>query len=405
MQDRRRWGKWTSAGWLLACIVLLLSGCRQSPPLRGDARLSALLALHPGQVMVEDIDHRLAVLAAQRVHIAERQESMLPPVAVVQDTPLLSALPSPPPPHPPSSWQQQLHTEDQQALHRVLVGRWERQYLREARQVGDDLAGMHVDAERRLTEEAERGRTRIGERYRQPWLRASVRWALAKTQVDTAKARRISAQQYADAHAHDAAGQQLLQAASARVEEALRAAQQAEEEFTTLDRQYAAELHKVDERWLADRAAAREALDRTVNARLAALRAKHDEEIQRALSHMNAVSVPPEDAISPATPLHFPAVAGGQLSLQPTPVRAAVEMNQARSQQDRTQAVQAIDQTVTALQQQRQRQLTEMVTETRAAAQAVAAQHGYRLTFDTARRPDVTDDVQAWLQAYWPARP
>jgi hypothetical protein len=108
-----------------------------------------------------------------------------------------------------------------------------------------------------------------------------------------------------------------------------------------------------------------------------------------------------DPAPPPAPSLDFspltPAPQTLDLSMLPAQAQASAE----RMTGTRRQAVQEIDQTIATLVAQRQQLHARMAEETRAAVEAVAAQHGYAVRFSAGAGPEITDAARKWLQEYW----
>ncbi len=110
-----------------------------------------------------------------------------------------------------------------------------------------------------------------------------------------------------------------------------------------------------------------------------------------------------EPSLAKPGALAFPELPGGAVDLRNAQLNGEISTADHGRQQDTRAALQAIEQSLTQLRQERTSLLTTMTGEVQLAAHEVAAQHGYRLSFVSHQGVNLTGDVRRWLQVYWPA--
>lgn len=377
-----RWhGSWGSILTALLALSLLLglAGCRTPaaktlPPSR--ARLADLIALHPSQQLVRDLDAQLARVTAERLRMAGEPVPPALPTEITLTTPELPALPAPsviPQIVPP--WLA-LYQADISALRGELTHKAARETARFQRRLSTEYAAREEMALVEQARAADTDAVALHEAYRLRITRLQLEQQYAREQF-TRYPRSAEAQQRvvkADAEydvvmtAYNAA----LQAVRKRQEQAnVVAARERERERTARTASHQAELQDHAKQQLAE-----------AEARL----------------QDTAHALPAGEAASGMT---FPAQPAGELTLDTATIRLHAAKADTVSTEAKTSAVRALDEQIRTLQRTRTALQAEITADTRALAARLAQQHGYHLSFTRGKGVEQTMALRRWLQEYW----
>jgi len=440
---------------VLAGGMLLLGGCRApSPVIPGWVQLSALTPLHPNQVMLVDLDRRLADLAAQRARLLERTELPLPPESIEQTLPALAEMPSPAAPilpDPPSLQPAHQQVLDDYRKRGAEIGK--RLLIRQERLQVQRIAQQRKGDREQLDRQAEEQRRALLLKYRIPVQEATLRAELTEQAAVTAEQQAVARElQYQFAQQqYDDAEKQYRQAtrqvtlpragstafplsatAHTHMQEALTRMHQLESTLPSL--KVRAKNYRIEaDRTKAQLVASMKALktqDDELNRQLQMLDQQKQQAVKAAevgyaleLLHESTLTArdinlrierriaererqmqitPPQASAETEPVLSFPAQPSGTLSIEALAFRDAVGKADVKAYRARLEALQTID-TLTERLAQEQRILREtIVKDTRAAARDMAVQHGYTITFDQRAGKALTTEMCDWLRHYWP---
>ncbi len=383
--------------------------------------------------MIVDLDHRLAGLQAQRAALLTGLPVHEAPAGAGQSLPTLDALPAPVPAAPPPTFTHTLQARDLAALEEHETHSWQRQVVREQRSWADDYQHQK---EQRLGELAIHTAERqyaIHEKYRLPLATGEMRKSLLEPQLETAKSQMSEAASQAnlaqlqldeasskagphregtpesrtirDLRATDAQYQQRLQATNARYQAIKTALDTVNTTYTDEEHHYKTELKQLD----TDQDVQAKAIEITLAKAAEAQRTQVEKRLKdaatatiaRERARLSEVAIIPEDERRNA--VAFAPQPAATLTLATAGLPRTFDRAAAGRRQDRETALREIDQKMADVRQQRDDLVHYIVQDTRAAAQAVATEHGYRIDF-TPRcgQKNLTRQLRGWLQAYWP---
>jgi len=367
--------------FFLLGILLLITGCRPPvTPARGWIRLAALTTLHPQQVMVTDLDHRLNGLLLERAWLAQLPTSSLPPARIDYSTPAQSALPAPPHEEAPLKPYTNLADQDRAALEQAMAHEQTREYARYLRELQARNAREMADTQLALERAAAADQLAIEQAIRTSLVSADL-------EVLTARERR---QRYPKS-----------ESVRNRLDDALR-------EQARLTSDYSEKMAHIAQKLTADIAAARTKIAATGADQLRKFRDQQQEQRMQTLAQetqrttVETLQHAPEE---PASSVTFTDTPGGALhSTHPELLRTATHLDTI-TRQNRRAELAALDRGIATLQVQRTQLVQDIQTDTRAMAVRVAEEHGYTLSFDTPAGRNLSPLMRGWIQHYWPAQP
>ena len=435
---------------------LWLGGCRTpSAPARGWVRLSALTPLHPNQVMLADLDHRLDSLAAQRTRLFGRAELALPPESVEQTLPAWEALSSPDAPvipAPPSLAPGQQQVLEDYRKRSAEIGK--RLLIRQERELQQQIDRQRKEDSTRISKNKDDEWRAKQEALRTPLIAAQLRTEMAKQAWETAAQQattnnaqyQVAQQQYSDAQKQYQQAQLALPAprpgssavpplatANTRLLDAKNRLQQlntmlpslklraehyhtsalrAEALYTARAKEFQALRDDEQQQWQAIEQEAKSAenaaesgythqilqqettAERDIDRRIAGRMAARQTQLQSA--HVDVPLPAPEPTLS------FPARPAGTQRMEMPTFRDAVGKTDVKALRVRLDATRVLDQLIERLQAERQLLRDTIARDTRAAVGDIAAQHGYTLVFDHPAGKDLTQTARGWLSHYWP---
>lgn len=358
----------------------MLAGCQHPTPLVvGWARVDVLEALHPARAMEADLLQRAQELAAQRARLLGQTRPALPPPEMVEQAPAPAAL-AEPPPSPHFNWQ----TE---SFHDALLGARTRMLTHQQQQDTTDFLRQRED---RYDKELAEGAAKLDSDYAtqikqieaeqaQPLQRAMMSFDLAQFNVTT----------------YPTSGD-----SQAKLETARKAVQHIQAELKSAKGDAAAALATAKRQQQIQLTAE---MQQDVALKKGKLQADYADQY-RQLGADLAGQLTPTPAPPQAAPLDYTPFTSPPQSLDLSALLAQARASAERMSGERRRAAQEIDDTIAELVVQRQQLHARIATETRAAVEAVAAQHGYRVRFTAGAGADITAAARLWLQGYWTGR-
>lgn len=386
-----RWidGSWSTVftALFLTCLFLFFTGCRKPTlPTNGWSDINVLLPLHPDYAMLQDIDQRIVLLTTLREHLAPAPPGPLP-AKLEQSVAALSPLPA-----PPAIMPFVLHTD---ILIQQEIAAIQRAYDRDlSRKLNDTRLNIlpEFDAELRAAL-AKLDATRT-ERH----------WEIQKAHAFAIKSAEFAvemAQRWSDSFQQFATTAHPI---PAEVTERLAAAK---EKFAQETASYTQAIAEVDAQISHAKAEAKEQNTAAAAAALAKKTAELTQaqqqqivkERSRIMTEFGKDPPPP-----PETTISFHTIPSSTLAISAPGLRDEFTLQAQRQHLEAQSALQSLEQTITALAVERRQLVSTIRKETKAAATAVAAQHGYRVSYTGKTGSMLTKQISTWLQQYWSSR-
>lgn len=363
---------------LVGCALFftLLTGCRHAPPpTRGWVRLSVLARAHPNAAMLAALDRRIADLEQQRTALTLRSTLPIPPTAFPPALAPAPALPSP----TPADGQDTLpaiHVRSLAELRQLIAREAHRQYTRQERVIKQQFAQQRAQRLRAADEDI---------RAQQHAISISFRRELTGLRLTANVMQQQAAQRPGRQELRDAAIE-ALRKYQQRLDDYQRALQEVND---TTRKKTEAELQHIDTQ-LAEALVALKAAQRQANTqRLTDEGQRLEEDLAWSSSQALLPDIRFPDEVLHAVPVPATSLADS--------AHGAIDI----AQRDQQAALFKLTQSIMRMQHERMVLAAALEQDIRAAALAVAAQHGYSLVFDQECGDEITTPVRHWLATYW----
>ena len=375
--DGRLWGIIRTA-FLFAGLALQLTGCRHPAPMvTAWVHPLALEALHPNQAMETDLAQRIATLQVQRAQLLGHARLTLPPGALTErDASPVAALPEPPP--SPHFNQQTDRFRDAllSARTKMLANQQQQEMSDFLRRREEDYEQARAKGNAALTESYTVEIAQIKQTHAKDLLDAKMSLDLARYN----STKHPKSQFFQTKLAQTVKSWEAITNA-ARDEERIAAADLAEKQTLLKTQLEAAKITDI----------AREQQKSLV---------LYAEKNRKAAADIAEILA--ETPFAPRIPtLEFSPFPDTTRTIDVSILPQQAGISATRITSERQRGAREIDQTIADLIRQRQQLHAQLARETREAVTAVAAQHGYQVSFSVATGEEITTRARIWMQQYW----